>query len=194
MGKGSGRPRSEARRIAILEATAAEVAAAGYAGTTFDAVAARAGSSRQTIYRWWSSKSELVAEAILEGVIPFPHEAIPTTDDLRADLADWLRSADVAFRSPAALTSVLALTSVAAEAGPMSQRVLLEISGRQAEGLAERVRTAVAAGEIDPDIDANVVAESLMGLILYRALSGSAIAEDVDAIVRVLLGRRSDSD
>jgi len=59
-----GRPRSDEARRAIIEATFALVVAQGYAQVTMDAIAAAAGAGKQTIYRWWGSKPELVLDAL----------------------------------------------------------------------------------------------------------------------------------
>lgn len=59
-----GRPRRAAARGAIIEATLELLADRGFQATTMDAIAARAGVGKNTIYRRWASKEELVADAI----------------------------------------------------------------------------------------------------------------------------------
>ncbi|MDX6545862.1 MAG: hypothetical protein QOG02_1636, partial [Gaiellales bacterium] len=51
-----GRPRSEARKQAILHAAFDLLKERGLGGTSMDDVADRAGVSKATIYRWWDSK------------------------------------------------------------------------------------------------------------------------------------------
>jgi AcrR family transcriptional regulator len=62
--QGPGRPRSEAARVAILEAAYDLVIARGYADITTADIAAAAGAGKQTIYRWWASKAVLVLDAL----------------------------------------------------------------------------------------------------------------------------------
>ena len=51
-----GRPRSEARKQAILQAAFELLGEHGLGATSMDAVAEREGVSKATIYRWWDSK------------------------------------------------------------------------------------------------------------------------------------------
>jgi AcrR family transcriptional regulator len=80
-----GRPRDPQRREAILQAALALVAEVGYDRVTVDAIAARAGVSKPTLYRRWPhGKSELVADAIRERHAQ--GGATPDTGSLRGDL------------------------------------------------------------------------------------------------------------
>jgi AcrR family transcriptional regulator len=59
-----GRPRQAAARKAIVEATLELLAERGFQAATMDEIAARAGVGKNTIYRRWASKEELIADAI----------------------------------------------------------------------------------------------------------------------------------
>ncbi|MDR6866057.1 AcrR family transcriptional regulator [Microbacterium resistens] len=58
-----GRPRSAEARAAVLHAVDDLVVERGYGAVTLKAIAERAGVSRQTVYRWWSTKAEILLEA-----------------------------------------------------------------------------------------------------------------------------------
>ncbi|WP_308816651.1 TetR/AcrR family transcriptional regulator [Pseudonocardia alni] len=58
-----GRPRSQEARAAVLHAVDDLLLEVGYAAMTMKGIAERAGVSRQTVYRWWSTKAEVLAEA-----------------------------------------------------------------------------------------------------------------------------------
>jgi AcrR family transcriptional regulator len=58
-----GRPRSERARVAVLHAVDDLLVEVGYAAMTMKNIAERAGVSRQTVYRWWSTKAEILFEA-----------------------------------------------------------------------------------------------------------------------------------
>lgn len=61
-----GRPRREAARGAIIEATLALLGEGSFQAATMDAIAARAGVGKNTIYRRWDSKEELIADSLRE--------------------------------------------------------------------------------------------------------------------------------
>lgn len=88
--KGRGRPRCEDSRKRILEAAADALVEVGFANTTTDDIAERAGASKATIYRWWPNKVCLLAEALRVAVgqeLPFPH-----TGDFESDVRKQLRN------------------------------------------------------------------------------------------------------
>ncbi len=58
-----GRPRSERAREAVLQAVDDLLVDVGYTAMTMKGIATRAGVSRQTVYRWWSTKAEILFEA-----------------------------------------------------------------------------------------------------------------------------------
>jgi AcrR family transcriptional regulator len=66
--RGRGRPRDEVARARILEAALEVLQDVGFANTTTDAIAERAGASKATIYRWWSNKAAVVIEALRKQV------------------------------------------------------------------------------------------------------------------------------
>jgi AcrR family transcriptional regulator len=82
--RGRGRPRDEVARARILEAALEVLHDVGFANTTSDAIAERAGASKATIYRWWPNKAAVIIEALRNQVsrdLPFAD-----TGDLSADV------------------------------------------------------------------------------------------------------------
>ncbi|MCP4308122.1 MAG: helix-turn-helix transcriptional regulator, partial [bacterium] len=59
-----GRPRDPRIQQSILQATREMLDEVGYSRLTIEGVAARAGAGKATVYRWWSTKGELVLEAV----------------------------------------------------------------------------------------------------------------------------------
>jgi AcrR family transcriptional regulator len=84
-----GRPRDPRRREAILAAAIALVGEVGYDRVTVDALAARAGVSKPTIYRRWpGGKQEIIVEAIRAKHADAGE--LPDTGSLRGDLLAML--------------------------------------------------------------------------------------------------------
>ncbi|CAM5474415.1 hypothetical protein SRIMM317S_06911 [Streptomyces rimosus subsp. rimosus] len=83
-----GRPRSERARAAVLHAADDLLVEVGYAAMTVKGIADRAGVGRQTVYRWWSTKAEILLEASADDARQ--ELAVEPTGDLVAELAAYL--------------------------------------------------------------------------------------------------------
>src|SRR5215212_4661180 len=95
-----GRPRDEAIDRKVLEATSELLGELGFAETTIQAIARRAGVGPSAIYRRWPTRIELIEQAIFPG---FDDVSVTPTGDIRADLESYVGALDQAFESPAAL-------------------------------------------------------------------------------------------
>ncbi|MFF1510755.1 TetR/AcrR family transcriptional regulator [Streptomyces sp. NPDC058326] len=167
--------RSERSRRAIFDAALALVAETGYAKTTIEGIAARAGVGKQTIYRWWPSKAAVLLDAFLdlqnraaEALGGDTGNEIPDTGDLAADLKHVLRATVDELNDPAVDGPTRALAAegiVDAELGARFTEALLE---PQLQYYVRRVEAAQAAGDIDPDIDPRIALELLVGPLHHR--------------------------
>ncbi|MFF1694814.1 TetR/AcrR family transcriptional regulator [Streptomyces sp. NPDC058257] len=95
-GSGRGRPRSESARAAVLHAVDDLLVEVGYAALTMKGIAERAGVGRQTVYRWWSNKAEVLYEA--SAIDARQELSVPGSDDPRKGIKAYL-DALVAFLS-----------------------------------------------------------------------------------------------
>src|ERR1700749_4964776 len=64
-GRGRGRPRSERARLAILAAAGELMLEGGVNAASMEAIAARAGVSKATIYKWWPSRGAVALEGFM---------------------------------------------------------------------------------------------------------------------------------
>lgn len=93
-----GRPRSETSRRAILIATLELASEGGADGLTMDAIAKRAQVSKETLYRWWRSKGDVLLEALADlGARAIP---VPDSGDFASDLRIFMRATARALDSP----------------------------------------------------------------------------------------------
>ncbi|MFF9620588.1 TetR/AcrR family transcriptional regulator [Streptomyces griseosporeus] len=171
--------RSERARRAIYDAALALVAEVGYPKTTVEGIAARAGVGKQTIYRWWPSKADVLLEAFLDlsaqaaeqaGAAAGEPYALPDTGDLAADLKSVLRATvdellDPRFEAPA--------RALAAE-GLVNEQVGREFVAKllepQLQLYVDRLRVAQDAGQVRPEIDPRIALELFVSPLAQRWL------------------------
>lgn len=163
---GRGRRRAEDVRKAALAAAAALLFADGVKSVTFDKVAARAGVSKMTLYKWWASPGSLALEAYfsaLEEVLAFPD-----TGDVRADLATQLHAfAGLMERSGRTIAQIIG----AAQSDPELASGLLQQYVRPRRRLAvDRLAVAQRSGQIRRDVDLETIVDQLWGACYHRLL------------------------
>lgn len=182
-----GAPRSETARVAILEATAQLVRERGYEQLSMEGVAAAAHVGKQTIYRWWGSKSELVAESMLDGFLMPGGEEPPNTGDIRADLAEWLREIFAFVESPENELLLRSLVSAATVSREIGARLHEQLGAGSA--LTRRIDDAAQSGEIRSGLVGQDVGELLIGTVVLRVLTREPIDSDLPGrLVRSILG------
>jgi AcrR family transcriptional regulator len=168
-----GRPRSEARKQAILQAAFELLGERGLAATSMDAVAERAGVSKATIYRWWDSK-ELLALDALYAAWDTAGLVTRQTGTLRAEMLalvrPWVR---LVATGPSAriLTALLAEAQNDPEFGQAYRAHFIEPRRDQARAVFSR---AIARGEIPAAIDVEVAIDLLWGPLYHRLFHGHA--------------------
>ncbi|WP_238420134.1 TetR/AcrR family transcriptional regulator [Gordonia sp. 'Campus'] len=199
--RGPDHSRRRARsREAILEATRALVADEPYGKVTMEAIAARAGVGKQTIYRRWSSKSAVVFAAVLdlsEGVDGQAVE-LPDTGDLEADLKTVLRATVDEFADPSFDRLIRAVNAEVVNDAELAAEYRDKLAQPLDEAKKARLRSAQRDGQLDPDADLDVVLEFLYAPLFQRWLhrSGPLTVDYADQLVDATLrafgpGRRS---
>jgi AcrR family transcriptional regulator len=164
----AGRPRSEDARHAVLTATLELAAESGPAGLTMGGIAERAGVSKETLYRWWRSKTEVVLEALAH----YGDEAIPVPDrgSLAKDLRIFMRATSKALdHRTRQLLRTLAAQSAADPT--FADQVREEFIARRRTALAEVLERAVERGELTP-ARAALTVDFVFGSLWYRLIFG----------------------
>ncbi|MEO8627352.1 MAG: TetR/AcrR family transcriptional regulator [Betaproteobacteria bacterium] len=162
-----GRPRSEGSHGAVLDAVLAILDREGYGAVTIEGVARQAGVGKQTIYRWWSSKAELVLEAYAN------HSAsklpMPDKGNLRADCESFFCSAFKRLND----ISGPAMRGLMADAvyDPDFMTILREVLiGKRRDALHVVLNRAMARGELRADADLEIMSDLFFGAVWYRLL------------------------
>lgn len=162
-----GRPRDPGRDTALLAAALEVLAETGYERMTMDQVAARAGASKATLYRRWSSKSALVLDAVGQ-VGRKPRLAdLPDTGSLRDDLVALMTPRDEhqGEHLVGLMGGVASLLSTEPELADAAASALVEPFVASQRLLMLR---AQERGEIGPDVDVETIAHVTPALTAFR--------------------------
>jgi AcrR family transcriptional regulator len=190
---GPGRPRSEAARSAVLRAALEIIEDSGYAALTMEGIALRAAVSKQTVYRWWPSKAAVVLEALNDGAAKLA--PVPDAGDLAEDLRAFLRRSVLGARGRTArlLVALMAEAQLDQAFGRSFQSGFLAQRRAVMVALLVRARTR---GEIETQVDLELIAELFFGALWYRLLAASGpvnrgFADEMTDALLELLARRN---
>lgn len=161
----SPRRRSEKSRTAIVTATRELLLERGFDGLTIEAVAARAGVGKQTIYRWWPSRPALVADVMLEDADKIL-ASVDHTDDVSADLVRWVG------KLVASLTTArgMAMLRILTVAGMEHEDTAVKLRAGFSAPLLDSVRARLVADGVDAAA-AESAADAIVGGVVYPILS-----------------------
>ena len=162
-----GRPRSENARRAILDA-AAELALQGAAGAGIDAIAARAGVSRTTVYKWWPS----AAAVLLEGLLERTRDTIesPASTTTRDALGEYLARLVVLVRDTPAGALLRGLTAASATDTAVGHALVDDWLAPRRAAVVELLTEGVRRGEVRDGLHYNSVIDVLFAPIYYRLM------------------------
>jgi AcrR family transcriptional regulator len=171
-----GRPRDPGADEAILSATLDLVTDQGFGGLTVEAVAARAGVGKATIYRRWATREELLIAATERLML---HEELPDNGSLRDDLVSWYWEK---FRTKAERSGdrLMALVIAEATANPELKALLTQFISDRRRAVSVVVDRALERGEIDASVDSGLLMDLVAGTLLHRSLFGDRSLRRVD--------------
>lgn len=172
----TGAQRSEAARTAILTAAGELFASSGYERLTMEGIASAAKVGKQTIYRWWPSRSALIAECLAEGyLLPNDRFDPPTTGHAVDDISSWYAGVADYFQAGSNGRLLLSLVSAAAGDPAVAEHFNARFGGGHT--IETRLRQGIDAGELDPDVPIDQVAEALIGALVLRVLARSTMGQ-----------------
>ncbi len=187
-----GRPRSEQAEHAIIEATLDLFGEHGFEGVCVEAVAARAGVGKATIYRRWPNKEELLLAALSSMKSPIPElKGISVRDDLVAMLT--VMAADKA--DPRKARRYALLLGEGQKYPRLMARYKETVVEPRHESLRAVIRRGITSGELRADTDVEIARLALTGTILAKEksadgeLNGDFAARVVDELLLGLAAR-----
>jgi AcrR family transcriptional regulator len=187
----AGRPRSDSSKAALIQATFEMLREVGYERLAMDALAARAGVGKTTIYRWYDTKEDLVIEALCsvsQEEVAFVPDTGNLASDLQAMIHHRLDNDPLCFNRQS-----LALTITALAGSPKLAQTYwdLYISKKRAS-YAVVFERAKQRGELAADADLDLFLDLLHGYILFGLLmrpKGVVRPKAIgDAVRRLLAG------
>lgn len=186
------RPQSLRARESVLTATLALLAEGGLPAATVDAISARSGVSKATIYKHWPSRTAVAAEAFGLDMAAAVHSV--DTGSAVGDLTEQVRrvSAFYASHSGTVFAQLLAACVTDPEASVYFRAYFLFGRRKVVAALWER---ALERGEVDSSVDVDTAIDLLFGPLVFRLMTGQVPlgVEQADALssaaLRGLLGR-----
>jgi AcrR family transcriptional regulator len=179
--------RSEKSHQAILKAAIELVKEEGYASTTIEGIATRAGVGKQTIYRWWPSKAAVIMEAFQYSVAE--KVPMPNTGSTRSDLQTFTRKLCYVLSKPIACHTTAGLIAAAQEDDVLAKEFRKMFIKTRRTAVEEILQRGAERGELLADLDFSLTLDLLFGPIWYRLLVGHAPLEEkfADALVAAVM-------
>jgi len=157
-------PRGERARERVLRAALEVLADRGMPGFTMEAVARRAGASKATVYRHWTSRATLLVDALELASEPFPR---PSTGQLRTDLIELISRLEALVDVPP-FARLMAAFIDAAERDPTLWALHAHITERRREPVRQVLVEARERGDIAAAADIELAIDLLAGPAFYR--------------------------
>lgn len=174
--RGNRYGRSKAAREAVLRAADDLLVEKGYAGITVEGIAKAAGVSKQTVYRWWNSKTDILMDAYLDDAATDLEP--PDTGNLESDLRAHLRSTARFLTADDAGAVYRTLVGQAQHDPQLAQAFRTRYLRDQQARDQKPFGRAIARGELPPDTDVAALTDWLIGPIHYRVIvTGQPIDE-----------------
>jgi AcrR family transcriptional regulator len=163
-----GRPRSDRARIAVLHAVDDLLVEVGYAAMTMKGIAERAGVGRQTVYRWWSTKAEILFEATMADAA---NELAPDARETTAeDLTSYLEAVARFLIVSDAGAAYRALLGEAQHDPAVAE--LLASTDLLGDSARPVIVRAIRRGDLPPETDVDQAVAQLIGPLFFRIVSG----------------------
>jgi AcrR family transcriptional regulator len=154
--------------MAVLEAADDLLIEVGFASVTIEGIAAKAGVAKQTIYRWWSSKTDILLESL--AVDPVEHFTTPAGADLADDLRAYLRQLAVFLTETDAGAVWRALAGQAQHDAAVAARFEAEVIAVQRERDRALLLRAIDRGSMPEGEDIDLAIDQLVAPVYYRVL------------------------
>jgi AcrR family transcriptional regulator len=162
---------------AITEAAFAELAETGYARTSMDAVARRAGVGKAALYRRWRSKQVMLAELIRDKVAE-ALPPIPATGALRTDLRALLATFRAQLDHPLVTRIGAGLLAEATHDAALAEILQTGVAAPRRAAARTVLQNAIDRGELPPGLDLELGTDLLIAPLAFRMLVINGPSDD----------------
>ena len=184
-------PRRAKSRARVLHAAVELLRVEGLAGLTIEAVAARSGVAKTTIYRQFADSEALHVAAVDTASCPVEMRC---TADLISDVTSYCQGLAAKLRE-GEFGGLLSTAVDGAERSASLASIMRGISAERRRALSERLRSALTDGSLSAGTDVDVLTGQLVGPIFYRRffsrepIGAAYVARNVAAVLTPLVSR-----
>lgn len=176
----AGRPRSDQSHQAILEAALVLFAERGLQGLSIEAIAEHAGVGKTTIYRRWSSKEDLIKDALdlmRAGIL------LPNTGSIRNDLLAIAQGAQELFNSNPLIRKLTARLMAEVKVQPEIYHVFYKkVVAPRIQEFRQIIERAQKRGELQKDLDVMFILYLIFVSLVYSNIFIELVDPDAKAI------------
>jgi AcrR family transcriptional regulator len=147
----------------------------GFAGLSVEAVAARAGVGKATVYRRWPSKVPLVIEAL--DTVASERISAPDTGSARGDLTEFLTQLVRAMDGPDGRL-VAPLLEGMSRSQELAEAFRRDLIAPRRDVIIEIIRRGIARGELRPDLHLDVALDAPVAIVFHRLLLTGQVVDE----------------
>ena len=161
--------RNASSHKAIIDATVKLLGSSGYVNFSIEKVASEAGVGKQTIYRWWPSRADLVLEVWRDRLLPplAPYDG-------QIPLRDYLESSLISFGQVLSRTdcrqAAICILAEAHRDERLYQRMEEAVYAPRIGLIVDAIRCAQKQAQVPPGMDVNLMIDTLYGAVWYKVL------------------------
>ncbi|MFM1723069.1 TetR/AcrR family transcriptional regulator C-terminal ligand-binding domain-containing protein [Rhodococcus sp. PAM 2766] len=174
------------KRDLVLQTVVDELTVTPYAQLTVERIAEASGVHKTTLYRWWSGKPQLVADALAALMDTGP---VPDTGSTRSDLVQWLTGTVRNYAETPLGVAMPALISDLARTPEGLGAFRGAFLAERRANCAAVIERGVARGDLPDHLDVDLFMDTLAGAVFYRqVVTGGLVDADLaERVVDLLL-------
>ena len=167
--KSAGRPRSEASRTAILDATRRLMTHTSVRDLSIEAIAKKAAVGKTTIYRWWPNKVAVVIEAFAEQLDM--HMLVAGNESPRENLTRQIERLIRQLRGKNGKIIADLLAEAQSDAKVLQQFNHFYMNARR-QSIQQTILAGQKSGDFSENLNTEIAADIVLGPIVLRLLNG----------------------